>query len=109
MEVVKNKTKQPCSQRFVRPEHLRRHVKTVHGNERLYICKVPDCLRPFSRGDNLREHYWTHLKRGGRAGKNRKMDFPELKAILGSKERKLAKRLREKLSKQRGKQMKSKL
>ncbi|KAI0604604.1 hypothetical protein TUN205_11149 [Pyrenophora tritici-repentis] len=52
---------------------------------------------PFSRGDNLREHYWTHVERGGRGGKNRKMGFPELKAILGPKEKQLAKRLKRKL------------
>ncbi|KAI2480005.1 hypothetical protein Ptr902_08186 [Pyrenophora tritici-repentis] len=87
----------PCQRSFVRPEHLRRHVKTVHSKERLYMCKVPDCHRPFSRGDNLREHYWTHVERGGRGGKNRKMGFPELKAILGPKEKQLAKRLKRKL------------
>jgi hypothetical protein len=99
----------PCNKKFVRPEHLRRHVKTVHGSLQPYRCKVPDCDRAFSRGDNLRDHYWTHLSRGGRAGKNRKMEFLELKAILGPKERKLARRLKTRLNKQREKQMKSKL
>ncbi|CAO2652374.1 Nn.00g006570.m01.CDS01 [Neocucurbitaria sp. VM-36] len=86
-----------CHQRFVRPEHLRRHIKTVHGNERGYPCKVPQCNRAFSRGDNLRDHYWTHLSRGGRAGRNDKMSLEELKAILGSKEKKLVRRLKQKL------------
>ncbi|CAE7030242.1 hypothetical protein P3342_006243 [Pyrenophora teres f. teres] len=87
----------PCERSFIRPEHLRRHVKTVHSKERLYMCKVPDCQRPFSRGDNLREHYWTHVERGGRGGKNRKMGLLELKAILGPKEKQLTKRLKRKL------------
>jgi hypothetical protein len=99
----------PCIKKFSRPEHLRRHVKTVHGREQPYACKVPDCDKAFSRGDNLRDHYWTHLSRGCRAGKNRKMDFLELKAILGPKQRRLARRLRMKLNKQREKQMKSKI
>ena len=101
---------QRCTSKFVRPEHLRRHLKTVHGSEHPYVCKVPVCKKAFSRGDNLREHYWTHLSRGGRAGKNEKMDFLELKAILGPKERKLARRLKMKLNnKQKEKQMKTRL
>ncbi|KAJ4373128.1 hypothetical protein N0V83_003419 [Neocucurbitaria cava] len=89
-----------CHQRFVRPEHLRRHVKTVHSNDREYPCKVPQCSRVFSRGDNLRDHYWTHLSRGGRAGRNDKMSLEELKVILGPKEKKLARKLKQKLHKQ---------
>jgi hypothetical protein len=88
-----------CPKRFQRPEHLRRHLKTVHGNERLHYCKV--CDRPFSRGDNLRDHYWTHVQRGGRSGKNNKMSIPELKAILGPKDRPLVKRLKLKLARVR--------
>ncbi|KAF2124764.1 hypothetical protein P153DRAFT_370678 [Dothidotthia symphoricarpi CBS 119687] len=93
-----------CEQKFVRPEHLRRHVKTVHGNQKDYFCKVPNCTRAFSRGDNLRDHYWTHLARGGRAGKNDKMTLPELKAILGPKEKKLIRRLKHRLHVQKLKQ-----
>mgnify|MGYP003624103252 CR=1 FL=1 len=106
----KHPERRPCNKRFQRPEHLRRHLKTVHGHQQPYQCKVPLCNRPFSRGDNLRDHYWTHLARGGRAGKNEKMTFLELKAILGPKERKLAKKLKQKLIKvERSKQIKSKL
>jgi hypothetical protein len=82
----------------MRPEHLRRHIKTVHGEARDYICKLPQCRKAFSRGDNLREHYWTHIERGGRAGKNDKMTFAELKLVLGPKEKKLLRRLKLKLS-----------
>jgi hypothetical protein len=53
-------------------------------------------MKRFSRGDNLRDHYWTHLSRGGRAGVNKKMTLEELKVILGPKEKKLIRRLREK-------------
>jgi hypothetical protein len=93
--------------KFLLPEHLRRHIKTVHGSDCPYVCKVPKCHRPFSRGDNLRAHYWTHLCRGGRAGKNEKMDLLKLKAILGPEEKKLVRRLEMKLNKQRKKQMKA--
>jgi uncharacterized Zn-finger protein len=98
-----------CPKKFLRPEHLRRHIKTVHSSDRPYVCKVSQCGKAFSRGDNLRDHYWTHLSRGGRAGKNQKMGFLELKAILGPKEKKLARRLKIKLKKQREKQMKARL
>ncbi|CAN9120598.1 unnamed protein product [Alternaria alternata] len=62
----------------------------------------------FSRGDNLRDHYWTHLQRGGRNGKNDKMSLPELKAFLGPKEKLLVKRLKTKLHNTQIKQTKSK-
>lgn len=88
-----------CVKSFVRPEHLRRHHKTVHGTEKNYVCKVPGCKRHFSRGDNLRDHYWTHVNRGGRAGKNTKMTLAELKVILGPKEKRLIRRLKQRLSK----------
>jgi hypothetical protein len=97
-----------CDKSFQRPEHLRRHIKTVHGNERNYRCKVAQCGRAFSRGDNLRDHYWTHIQRGGRAGKNDKMSLVELKAILGPKEKKLLRRLKHRLSEQQAK-LRSKL
>jgi hypothetical protein len=96
----------PCDNSFVRPEHLRRHIKTVHGTDRNYRCKVPQCERAFSRGDNLRDHYWTHIQRGGRAGKNDKMSIPELKAILGHKEKMLMRRLKQRLADLKEKQRK---
>jgi hypothetical protein len=86
-----------CGTGFVRPEHLRRHVKSKHTGKREYGCQIPGCGTMFSRGDNLRDHYWTHLHRGGRAGKNKKYTLPQLKEILGSKEKKLIRKLRQKL------------
>ncbi|OAL07186.1 hypothetical protein IQ06DRAFT_8433 [Phaeosphaeriaceae sp. SRC1lsM3a] len=84
-----------CDRRFVRPEHFRRHLRTVHGDQRDYHCKV--CRRAFSRSDNLKDHYWTHVKRGGRRGKNKKYSIEELRAILGSKEKALIRKLKAKL------------
>lgn len=86
-----------CTTAFVRPEHLRRHIRSKHNDVKDYHCVVPECNTFFSRGDNLRDHYWTHLQRGGRNGKNRKFTLAELKVVLGPKEKKLVKRLREKL------------
>jgi hypothetical protein len=67
----------------------------VHGDERPHTCKV--CFRAFSRGDNLREHYWTHVAREGKAGQNTRMAISQLKTILGPEERRLVRRLRMKL------------
>jgi hypothetical protein len=100
----KNPYDRMCYERFLRPEHLRRHRKTVHGNARPYICGVPQCAGAFSRGDNLRDHYWTHLSRGGRVGHNEKMSLEELKIILGPREKKLIKKLKRRLAEQRCKQ-----
>jgi hypothetical protein len=97
-----------CKQSFARPEHLRRHERTVHSTERPYSCKVPNCKRKFSRGDNLRDHYWTHIQRGGRTGKNEKMSIEQLKEILGPREKKLMRKLRQRLFKTKMK-MRSKL
>jgi hypothetical protein len=75
-----------CGKRFVRPEHLRRHKNSVHVSDPKIFsrCKVPQCNRSFSRGDNLRDHYFTHVERGGRVGKNIKMGLEDLKKILGA-------------------------
>jgi hypothetical protein len=94
----------PCQKRFARPEHLRRHINTVHGGNRNHLCKIPTCNKAFSRSDNLRDHYWTHLERGGRIGKNDKMSLGELKEILGPKEKKLIKKLKKRLAENQMKQ-----
>lgn len=94
-----------CTTAFVRPEHLRRHIRSKHNPTKDYPCVIPGCNTYFSRGDNLRDHYWTHLQRGGRNGKNKKYTLAELRVIL-SKEKKLLKRLREKLRKYQLKEQK---
>ncbi|KAF2845687.1 hypothetical protein T440DRAFT_459881 [Plenodomus tracheiphilus IPT5] len=96
-----------CNAKFARPEHCRRHVKTVHDEVKDYRCKVPQCGRPFSRGDNLRDHYWTHLQRGGRIGRNDKMSLAELKEILGKSEKKLIRKLKQRMAKHKAKQVRA--
>jgi hypothetical protein len=85
-----------CNRPFGRPEHLRRHLRTVHGTRRDHRCKV--CKRAFSRTDNLRDHYWSHVDRGGRRTKNDKFSIDELKQILGSGERVLLRKLKTRLA-----------
>lgn len=86
-----------CGRVFVCPEHLRRHVKSKHSQEKEHRCVVPECKMSFARSDNLRSHYWTHLQRGGRVGKNKKFTLAELGNILGQNEKTLIRRLRKKL------------
>jgi hypothetical protein len=88
---------------LVRPEHFRRHISTVHSNERCHSCKV--CSKTFSKGDNLRQHYWTHLEREGRAGHSKRMSFADLKEVLGRREGPLLKRLKLRLDLQTAKNM----
>ena len=86
-----------CQLSFARPEHLRRHVQTVHGNNKQFLCKVANCKTAFTRRDNLRGHYWTHVERDGRSGTNEKMSLEKLGAILGRKEKRLMRRLKKRL------------
>lgn len=90
-ELIGPKKDTPCPKKFQRPEHLRRHIRSVHGIGlvKIYRCKVPDCFARFPRSDNFRSHYLTHLRVGKRKGNNRKMKFQELKGILGPKEKDL--------------------
>jgi hypothetical protein len=96
-----------CDQTFVRPEHLRRHIETVHTDQRDYWCKVPQCGKAFTRSDNMRDHYWTHIYLAGRRrGKNAKMSLAELKGILGPHEKRLIGKLRTRLAKHEEKKAK---
>lgn len=88
-----------CDHHFSRPEHLSRHIRTVHGTKH-HVCKVPQCQRGFTRSDNLRDHYWTHIFSRRRIGRNAKMTLQQLNLILGPEERELVLKLRGKLLKQ---------
>ncbi|KAF9404388.1 hypothetical protein BGZ94_004213 [Podila epigama] len=49
-----------CGKLFKRSEHLKRHVRSLHTQERPYICPAPDCPKRFSRSDNLNQHLRVH-------------------------------------------------
>lgn len=48
-----------CTKRFQRKEHLRRHEKTCHSENRI---QCPFCHKPFNRQDNLIQHVKIHSK-----------------------------------------------
>ncbi|MCJ1308876.1 hypothetical protein MMC25_002531 [Agyrium rufum] len=47
-----------CSRRFRRQEHLKRHTRSLHTQEKPFECT--DCGKTFSRSDNLAQHARTH-------------------------------------------------
>lgn len=51
-----------CRRRFKRQEHLKRHVRSLHTNEKPYDCEL--CGKKFSRTDNLAQHVRTHALEG---------------------------------------------
>lgn len=44
-----------CRQRFLRPEHVKRHLKS-HSLAKPYVCEVPECGKRFNRKDNMKAH-----------------------------------------------------
>ncbi|KAM0788344.1 hypothetical protein ACM66B_001485 [Microbotryomycetes sp. NB124-2] len=49
-----------CNKLFKRSEHLKRHVRSMHTDEKPFQCQWPDCGKRFSRHDNLSQHLRTH-------------------------------------------------
>jgi hypothetical protein len=47
-----------CSRKFRRQEHLKRHVRSMHGPEKPYKCL--HCDKKFSRLENCEQHQRTH-------------------------------------------------
>jgi hypothetical protein len=88
-----------CGQSFARIEHLRRHIKSVHGDYNI-PCRVPGCTKGFSRSDNLYDHYCTHVDLG-KPGRNRRLSLRELEEILGSRDRGIFRILRKRMSRPR--------
>ncbi|CAK5273484.1 unnamed protein product [Mycena citricolor] len=50
-----------CGKSFVRGEHLKRHVRSIHTYDRPWICPSEGCGKTFSRRDNLAQHARVHL------------------------------------------------
>ncbi|KAI5481565.1 zinc finger, C2H2-type protein [Pseudohyphozyma bogoriensis] len=49
-----------CGKCFKRSEHLKRHVRSIHTNEKPFQCQWPSCGKYFSRHDNLNQHLRIH-------------------------------------------------
>ncbi|KAJ7235502.1 hypothetical protein C8J57DRAFT_1080970 [Mycena rebaudengoi] len=50
-----------CGKGFVRGEHLKRHVRSIHTHEKPHKCPFEGCDKAFSRRDNLAQHSRIHL------------------------------------------------
>ncbi|KAJ6520710.1 hypothetical protein DFH09DRAFT_939617, partial [Mycena vulgaris] len=50
-----------CGKGFVRGEHLKRHVRSIHTYEKPHACPYEGCGKAFSRRDNLAQHSRVHL------------------------------------------------
>ncbi|KAF5385802.1 hypothetical protein D9615_002191 [Tricholomella constricta] len=49
-------TVEGCGKCFIRGEHLKRHVRSIHTNDKPHPCPYPGCGKSFSRRDNLGQH-----------------------------------------------------
>lgn len=54
-----------CGKLFKRSEHLKRHIRSIHTDEKPYQCQV--CHKRFSRHDNLNQHMRVHGSGGAGA------------------------------------------
>ncbi|KAJ7598878.1 hypothetical protein C8J56DRAFT_815127 [Mycena floridula] len=54
-------TVEGCGKCFVRGEHLKRHIRSLHTNETPHLCPQIGCGKTFSRRDNLAQHAKVHL------------------------------------------------
>ncbi|KAK2598996.1 hypothetical protein QQS21_005530 [Conoideocrella luteorostrata] len=51
-----------CNRRFRRQEHLKRHYRSLHTQDKPFECG--ECGKKFSRSDNLAQHARTHASGG---------------------------------------------
>lgn len=68
-----------CNRRFRRQEHLKRHYRSLHTQEKPFECT--ECGKKFSRSDNLAQHARTH---GAGAIVMNLIDDPEAMAAAGT-------------------------
>ncbi|KAL2134027.1 hypothetical protein VTI74DRAFT_1191 [Chaetomium olivicolor] len=68
-----------CNRRFRRQEHLKRHYRSLHTQEKPFECT--ECGKKFSRSDNLAQHARTH---GSGAIVMNLIDDPEALATAGT-------------------------
>ncbi|GAC97343.1 potential zinc finger protein [Pseudozyma hubeiensis SY62] len=54
-----------CGKCFKRSEHLKRHVRSIHTDDKPFLCPFPSCNKRFSRHDNLNQHARVHTSMGG--------------------------------------------
>ncbi|PWN30111.1 hypothetical protein BDZ90DRAFT_257208 [Jaminaea rosea] len=47
-----------CGKLFKRSEHLKRHIRSIHTDEKPFTCQI--CHKKFSRHDNLNQHMRVH-------------------------------------------------
>jgi len=52
-----------CGKCFLRGEHLKRHVRSIHTHDKPFRCTIPSCGKHFSRRDNLFQHLKIHKDR----------------------------------------------
>ncbi|PWN23054.1 hypothetical protein BCV69DRAFT_297012 [Microstroma glucosiphilum] len=55
-----------CGKLFKRSEHLKRHIRSIHTDEKPFTCKL--CCKKFSRHDNLNQHMRVHGESGMAGG-----------------------------------------
>jgi len=67
-----------CNRRFRRQEHLKRHYRSLHTEDKPFECH--ECGKKFSRSDNLSQHARTH---GSGAIPLDLLDTPEAMAAAG--------------------------
>lgn len=67
-----------CNRRFRRQEHLKRHYRSLHTEDKPFECR--ECGKKFSRSDNLSQHARTH---GSGAIPLDLIDSPEAMAAAG--------------------------
>ncbi|KAG0208290.1 hypothetical protein BGX28_000682 [Mortierella sp. GBA30] len=53
-----------CGKIFKRSEHLKRHVRSIHTQEKPFGCPIHNCTKRFSRSDNLNQHIRIHRHTG---------------------------------------------